>query len=104
MLLEGCRILPGEEDFACTYLASHSRFEPLWTQIHITAKSCLMNRTDAKFTVHQAECGSDIGLSQTGLGQCNCCIPEPTMHAILCLDRRGKEGDAEKDMHAPEHQ
>ena len=65
-------------------------------------------------------------------GQCNSCIPVPTMHAILfpawpfCLhvtaqasrrlpaeadlltlwhgDRRGKEGDAEKHMHAQEHQ
>ncbi len=37
--------------------------------------------------MHQAKGGRDIGLSQTGLPQCNCCIPVPTMHAILFVAR-----------------
>lgn len=84
MLLEGCRILPGEGEFACRYLALNARFQPLWAQTNVTGKSCLMHRTYATPTVHQAKGGSDIGLSQTALGQCNCCVPgTPIMHAIL---------------------
>ena len=63
MLLEGCRVLSGEEEFACRHLALNARFEPLnWAQINVTAKSCLMHRTAAISTLHQAECGSDICL------------------------------------------